>query len=74
MTVLEAWAVGVPVLGSDRGGIGEWINEYGGGWLSPPGDALALASMIEDIMDSRVAQPTIPENEKFTQWPSLPVK
>lgn len=43
----------------------EWIMEYGGGWLFPPGDARALASIIEDIRNQCLLRPAIPENENL---------
>jgi glycosyltransferase involved in cell wall biosynthesis len=46
LTVLEAFAAGVPVLGSDLSGINEWVTEGENGWLFPPGDAAALAEKI----------------------------
>jgi len=53
MTVLEAWAAGVPVLGSDRGGIREWIEEYGGGWLFEAGSEHALAEAVAELVQDR---------------------
>jgi glycosyltransferase involved in cell wall biosynthesis len=46
MTVLEAWAAGTPVIGSNRGGIAEWIEQFGGGQLFPPGDSAALTRIL----------------------------
>lgn len=46
LTVLEAFAAGVPVLGSDLSGINEWVQEGRNGWLFPPGNAAALAGKI----------------------------
>jgi len=36
LTLLEAFAAGLPVAGSDLGGIAEWISDHGGGVLLPP--------------------------------------
>jgi glycosyltransferase involved in cell wall biosynthesis len=46
LTVVEAIAAGVPVLGSNLSGINEWVREGENGWLFPPGDAAALAEKI----------------------------
>jgi glycosyltransferase involved in cell wall biosynthesis len=49
LTVLEAFAAGVPVLGSDLSGINEWVREGENGWLFPPGDSVALAAKIAQL-------------------------
>jgi glycosyltransferase involved in cell wall biosynthesis len=36
LTLLEAFAAGLPVAGSDRGGLAELIGDHGGGVLLPP--------------------------------------
>jgi glycosyltransferase involved in cell wall biosynthesis len=46
LTVLEAFAAGVPVLGSDLSGINERVTEGENGWLFPSGDSAALAQKI----------------------------
>jgi len=65
MTVLEAWAVGVPVIGTDRGGIKEWVDEYGGGWLFPAGNTRALASIIENLLNKQILIPAVPTQAKL---------
>jgi glycogen(starch) synthase len=47
-TVAEAYGRGVPVIGSEAGGIGEQIGA--GPWLVPPGDAHALAAALARIV------------------------
>jgi glycosyltransferase involved in cell wall biosynthesis len=47
-TVAEAYARGVPVMGTAIGGIGEQIGP--GPWLVPPGDAAALAGAMARIV------------------------
>ena len=71
MTVLEAWAVGVPIIGSDRGGIKEWVDEYGGGWLFPAGDARRLASIVENIINKQMPPPTVPEETTLFSMKSV---
>ena len=46
MGVLESFACGVPVVGSDHGGLPELIDPGADGDLVPPGDATALASSL----------------------------
>lgn len=38
-TVTESWSVGVPVLGSNWGAVGERIEKHGGGWVIDTTDA-----------------------------------
>lgn len=47
MSILEASAVGVPVVASAVAGVREQVEEGATGLLVPPGDAGALASAIE---------------------------
>jgi glycosyltransferase involved in cell wall biosynthesis len=47
--VIEAMALGVPVIGADVGGIGEMLVG-GGGVLVPPGDVAALAQAMLSYM------------------------
>lgn len=61
MTILEAWAEGTPVIGSDRGGIAEWLAEYAGGLAFPAADSLALANLLQGILDRRLELPRVPD-------------
>jgi glycosyltransferase involved in cell wall biosynthesis len=47
-TVLEALWTGTPVVGSDRAGIRELINKWGGGVLFDAGNARQLARLLAD--------------------------
>ncbi len=49
--VLEAMAVGVPVIATAVGGIPEMIDAEVTGWLVPPRDAAALADRLRWILD-----------------------
>nr|WP_281805434.1 glycosyltransferase family 4 protein [Methylocystis echinoides] len=50
LVVLEAQAVGLPVIGSKIGGIAELMHEPEDGALVPPGDVLAWAAAIEQFL------------------------
>lgn len=45
-TLSEAWAAGIPVIGSRLGAIGARIEEHGGGWTVDPHDAAAIRDLI----------------------------
>ncbi len=47
--VLEAFAAGVPVIGTRVGGIPEVLEDGVSGRLVPPGDAVALSNQIIDL-------------------------
>ena len=51
-TLSEAWACGIPVIGTDLGAVGERIRKTGAGWVVPPDagrdDVIALLAKIRD--------------------------
>jgi glycosyltransferase involved in cell wall biosynthesis len=49
MSILEAYALGRPVLASEIGGIPEMIDVGQTGWLFRPGDLEALAAAMEHV-------------------------
>jgi glycosyltransferase involved in cell wall biosynthesis len=53
MVLLEAAAIGLPVIGSRSGGIAETMCEGESGLLVPPGDPQALATTLATLMDDR---------------------
>jgi glycosyltransferase involved in cell wall biosynthesis len=50
--VLEAMACGVPVIGSNTGGIPDMVEHGVNGWLLPPNDARGLATTIEAVLSN----------------------
>jgi glycosyltransferase involved in cell wall biosynthesis len=54
-TVLEAFAAGIPVLGSNHGGIVERVTNGESGVLVPPGDVEAWARALSDLYDRHQA-------------------
>lgn len=53
LVVYEAFAAGVPVLGSDLGGIAELVADGHTGRLLPPANASLWANAIAEIADNR---------------------
>ncbi|HLA82594.1 MAG TPA: glycosyltransferase, partial [Thermoleophilia bacterium] len=49
-TVLEALACGTPVVATSVGGIPEQVEEGVTGFLTPPGDARAMATRTEQLL------------------------
>jgi glycosyltransferase involved in cell wall biosynthesis len=51
MSVLEAFAAGLPVLASRLGGNAELVGALGDGWLAPSRDPAALAGRLAALTD-----------------------
>ena len=49
LIVQEAFAAGVPVVASDIGALREWVRDGVDGRLFPPGEAVALSSILDDF-------------------------
>jgi glycosyltransferase involved in cell wall biosynthesis len=48
--IVEAQALGRPVVATDHGGATETVNEGKTGWLVPPGDATALSKALTTVL------------------------
>jgi glycosyltransferase involved in cell wall biosynthesis len=58
-TILESYAIGVPVIGSNSGGIPDLIGPNNDAWLFEPGNANDLAAKIERVLkDGRSKLPS----------------
>jgi len=55
LTIYESFANGLPVVGSDIGGIPELVAEGERGYLFEAGNVCSLASAIEDVLDHEPA-------------------
>lgn len=60
LSVLQARAIGVPVLGTNVSGIAEVLAPEEAQRLVAPGDARALAARMEDVLDGRIARASAP--------------
>jgi len=49
--MLEAMAWGLPVVGTDSGGVGETLRDGETGYLVPMRDSSALANAIQELLD-----------------------
>ncbi|PZP32070.1 MAG: glycosyl transferase [Roseateles depolymerans] len=50
LTTVEAYAAGVPVIGADTAGVAEIVGAVDPGALVPPGDAAALAALMQAVL------------------------
>ena len=50
MAMLEAQALGVPVVAGETRGVGDVVTHGAGGWLVPEGDAAAFAGAVEQAL------------------------
>lgn len=48
---IETFALGRPVVASATGGIGDWLEHEASGLQVPPGNARALASALNELLD-----------------------
>jgi len=52
LTVLEAMASGLPIVGTDVGGVSEVVRKSGCGWLCPPSAPAQLARALVAVLES----------------------
>lgn len=77
--IVEANAVGVPVVGADAAGIPEVIEDGVTGWLVPPRDAGAMAAAVDRVLDDvdwrrRVADiAPVKVRERFSAATQMPL-
>jgi glycosyltransferase involved in cell wall biosynthesis len=57
VTVLEALAAGLPVLGSDIGGVPELLAPLGQGWLAAPGEVSSWAAALRALAHHERVEP-----------------
>ena len=60
--VIEAYSLGVPVIGSDTGGISEIITDDKNGLLFPVGDDEALAEVIIHVLKNDALRERLAKN------------
>jgi glycosyltransferase involved in cell wall biosynthesis len=60
LAVLQARALGLPVIATDVPGIAEVVRAPAQGRLVPPGDPEALARALQDVVEGRLRGPCEP--------------
>lgn len=73
LVLLESWANETPVIASDLPGVRSLVSDGIDGYLSPPGDSLALANAIDMIINNPEASKVMGYNgyqkvTKFYSW------
>jgi D-inositol-3-phosphate glycosyltransferase len=53
---IEAHAAGRPVIASETGGVGDWLEHGVSGLMVPPGDARALALALAELLEDPARQ------------------
>ncbi|MDP3283756.1 MAG: glycosyltransferase, partial [Desulfobacterales bacterium] len=63
--LVEAMALGKPIVASDVGGIPDLVVHGKNGYLVPPGDSLSLAAAISDLIENPEKRRKMGENGKM---------
>lgn len=66
LALLEAMAVGVACIGSRSGNMPEIIQEEENGWMFPPNDSEALATLLQRLSDDPEARRSAGESARVT--------
>ena len=66
--VLESMAAGIPVLATNVGGIPEVVNESVCGVIIPPKDANAVATGLNDLLNSEWSRDLIKQHASQFSW------
>ena len=69
---MESIAEGIPVIGSDIGGVPELISDEQNGFLVAPGNAEELKSKISCLWNDDDKLKSMKNNCKNTKYDSLP--
>jgi glycosyltransferase involved in cell wall biosynthesis len=67
MVTLEALASGLPVIGTNRDGTEEILNESAKGALYEPGDVTDFVMKLDKLERSRVAGKALPAKFRFDE-------
>ncbi len=66
-TVVEAIACGIPVVGSNTGGISEILYNFAPEWTVPPNDFIAIANTIIGIANNPNTQNLIAKGQRWVK-------
>lgn len=66
VSLLEAWAYGLPVVSTDVGGIPDLVTDGVNGLLVKSGDAVAMAEKISHLLESPALAESISRNARET--------
>lgn len=73
-TVVEAIACGVPVVGSNSGGIGEILNNFAPQWTVDPDEPLAVAQTIISLAEDTSTASILTQGQKWVESNCSPIK